>query len=150
MRLKLSFLASKVSRRIFILFVLAALIPIVITGMFSYKYVFSILNSQKNEYLTAASKSYGMTIYDRMLVAEVQFNLLVDNVEKNSSSTVLNSNKTRALLNSTTVLFSDTEIYQKPTNISSIDLKHLQDGHSKVSISDTSDGLEIYLSLIHI
>ena len=146
MKLKRSFLSSKVSKRIFILFIVSAIIPIAITGIFSYNYVSSILNSQKQEYLAAASKSYGMSIYDRLLVAEEQFNTLVDNLLRENYDELYDSSKTRVLLGSTMPLFSDTEIFQKPTNFSHNDLTHLQDGNSKISISKSSHNFEIYFT----
>ena len=146
MKIKRSFLSSKVSKRIFILFVASAIIPIIITGIFSFNYVSSVLSSQKQEYLSAASKSYGMSIYDRLLVADEQFNTLVENILRENHDELYDRNKTRVLLGSTMPLFSDTEIFQKPANFSNNDLTHLQNGNAKISISKLSQDFEIYFT----
>ena len=146
MKLRHTFLTSKVSKRIFLLFIAAAIIPITITGIFSFNYVSSILNSQKHEYLTAASKSYGMSIYDRLLVADEQFEIFVANLRIDNDAELYDRSKTRILLSSTMPLFSDAEIFHKPANFSGHDLLHMQNGNTKISIAKKPQLSEIYFT----
>ena len=72
MQIKFAFIKSKVAKRIFILFVIAAIIPVALIGVVSYHYVANLLIEQTHKHLTIESKSYGMAIFDRILVAESQ------------------------------------------------------------------------------
>ena len=62
----LQFLRSKVSRRILILFVLCALLPLSILAVVSFYEVSSQLRAESQKQLAQASKNHGMEIYDRL------------------------------------------------------------------------------------
>src|SRR5882672_4595718 len=76
MRLQLerSSLRSKVAQRIFLLFVLCALVPIGALAILSFRQVTGQLRQQNEGYLEQASKSEGMAMLERMgmLDASVQ------------------------------------------------------------------------------
>lgn len=61
-----SYLRSKVGRRLTILFILSALIPLLITAFISYRHVSSLLLDSSQEQTRAVAKSYGMTILERL------------------------------------------------------------------------------------
>ena len=70
MPLDRSFLRNAVARRIFSLFVVCALVPIVIMAVLSYTHVGAQLEEQCFEQLYQNSKTTGMTIYERLFLLE--------------------------------------------------------------------------------
>ena len=70
MRIEARFLRSRVSRRVFGLFVLAAVVPILAMAILSFGEVNRILLDQTNMYLHESSKSIGLTIFERLAVIE--------------------------------------------------------------------------------
>lgn len=146
MKLELKFLTSKVSKRLFFLFVIAAVIPVTITGIFSYKYVGNLLITQKQEYLDSASKNYGMAIYDRLLNAEHAFNLLAIDIQSRNAEDLARNITNISTPNSTTPIFSDTEIFILSGNSYKNDTKHLLAGNTKITISKDENSLNIYFS----
>ena len=72
MRWDWKFLHSKVARRIFMLFILCALLPIVMLAIVSYSLLVKQLNAQTQERLHQASKEAALTVVERLLFLEVQ------------------------------------------------------------------------------
>src|SRR5215831_16584134 len=66
MKMQVKMLRSKVSRRILILFVLCALLPLSILAVVSFYEVSSQLRAESQKQLTLASKNQGMEIYARL------------------------------------------------------------------------------------
>lgn len=65
-------LKSRVGKRIFILFVCCALVPIVALGMLSYSQVAKQLDDQCRKRLYQESKSFGMAIIERLSLLEME------------------------------------------------------------------------------
>ena len=63
-------LRSKVARRMFLLFVLCALLPLVVLALVSFFEVRTHLDSLSERRLHQASKSAGMTVVERMSFLE--------------------------------------------------------------------------------
>lgn len=78
MRIGRSLFQSKVGRRIFLLFVMCALIPILLLSVISYAQVSVQLKKQNARRLQDAAKAHGMAIYERLLNLErnMQLSLL--------------------------------------------------------------------------
>ena len=72
MKLERGFLRSKVARRVFGLFVLSALIPMVITAVLSLFQVSTVLTEQHQAQLFHISKNYSMTILHRLQLAQAR------------------------------------------------------------------------------
>ncbi|MEQ1529247.1 MAG: diguanylate cyclase, partial [Methylococcales bacterium] len=81
---KLALFNNKVARRIFISFVLAALIPISILGALSYKQVGSQLSEQTAKSLQKSSKDYAMALIDRLTLAENSLHFLASKIKKSA------------------------------------------------------------------
>jgi diguanylate cyclase len=62
-------LRSRVARGLFVLFVLSALVPLMVLAVFSLTQVRTLLLQQGDARLAAMAKSYGMTVFERLLVA---------------------------------------------------------------------------------
>ena len=82
MKIDRSFLRSKVARRIFVLFILCALIPISVLTLLSYIQVSQQLKKQSIERLYNSAKAHGMSIYERLLFLETNLNLIVATINK--------------------------------------------------------------------
>jgi len=72
MTFSLKFLQSKVARRIFLLFILCALLPILTLALVSYGLVVKQLGTQTQEQLHQASKETALSIFERLLFLESQ------------------------------------------------------------------------------
>ena len=60
---------GRVARRVFLLFVLSAFIPLALVAVLSLAQVRQVLLQQAEQRLAATSKTYGMAIYERLLLA---------------------------------------------------------------------------------
>ncbi|HSD52436.1 MAG TPA: HD domain-containing phosphohydrolase [Candidatus Methylomirabilis sp.] len=70
MKVDVTFLRSKVARRIFTLFVLCALLPIAILAILSFRQVTKQLDEQSRIRLRQATKATGMALFERLLFLE--------------------------------------------------------------------------------
>lgn len=70
MKIDIQFLTNKVGRRIFLLFIICALVPIGILTALSYFQVSGQISRQSMDRLHASAKSHGMSIYERLLFVE--------------------------------------------------------------------------------
>jgi len=70
MRSALSLLHSRIGRRIFALFFVAASVPIVAMGVISLGKVESVLREERDAELAQAGKAYGMAVLDRLVWLE--------------------------------------------------------------------------------
>ncbi len=66
----IAFLRSKVGRRVFVLFVVSALLPLAILAALSLGQVQAVLLDMSARELSGTAKSYGMALYERLLVLE--------------------------------------------------------------------------------
>jgi diguanylate cyclase len=64
-----AFLASRVARRVFALFVISALVPLMLMALLSVTYVRDTLIEQGQQRLAAHAKAYGMAVFGRLLDA---------------------------------------------------------------------------------
>ena len=67
MKIEISFLRSKVARRIFLLFILSSLLPVLLLAFLSIRQVDIFTTNQQHEYLKEISKNYGLSLLDRLL-----------------------------------------------------------------------------------
>ncbi len=70
MKLQGTFLRSRIARRIFLLFVLSAAVPMGVMALLSVGEVNKLLITQSRDELTRFSTSYGMAMYERLLLLE--------------------------------------------------------------------------------
>lgn len=145
MQIQFAFIKSKVAKRIFILFVIAAIIPIAITGIVAYNYVTNLLTLQEHKHLTVQSKSYGMAIFDRILVAESQLIGLGENIISANSIDV-GVSKYSQEVESNSSLFENIRVYSDNLKFNSFTNKHLLDGNTKITISNETDNIIINFS----
>src|SRR4030042_3888320 len=70
MKFETTFLRSRVARRIFVLFVCCAVLPIAVLAILSYSHVTRQLNEQTQKRLQQASKDVGRAIAERLYFLE--------------------------------------------------------------------------------
>jgi diguanylate cyclase (GGDEF)-like protein len=145
MQIQYAFLKSKVAKRIFILFIVAAIIPVSIMGVITYQYVTKLLTEKEHKHLTLESKSYGMAIFDRILVAESQMigfsEYLVQNIENIETYEKFiekSSNKIQ--------LFNNIKVYSNDHDNNNNAYKHLLGGNTKITTSTYNDNIVITFS----
>jgi diguanylate cyclase (GGDEF)-like protein len=76
MNIDTTFLRSKVARRIFVLFVASALIPVGMLALLSFDQVSSQLVEHSYQELHRDSKAVAMTVFERLSIAESELELL--------------------------------------------------------------------------
>jgi diguanylate cyclase (GGDEF)-like protein len=84
MKIDATFLRSKVARRIFMLFIVSALVPIFALAMLSFRQVTGHFNQQTHKHLHQAGKSVGMAIFERLLALEAELQLTAAYLRSNS------------------------------------------------------------------
>ena len=76
MTMDLTFLRNKVAQRIFLLFVLCALLPIAALTIVSFTLVTRQLNSESQDRLSQESKAQGMGIFERLRFVEAEMRII--------------------------------------------------------------------------
>ncbi len=84
MQIRSTFLRSKVARRIFVLFVVSALVPILTLAALSFRQVTTYFNEQTQKHLHQASKAVGMAIFERLLALEAELQMAAAYVKNQS------------------------------------------------------------------
>ena len=64
-----SFLRSKFARRIFLLFITSAVVPVIVIALLSFDHISTQLNNQSYDQARIACKAIGMELYRRLTVA---------------------------------------------------------------------------------
>lgn len=70
LKIKGTFLDSKVARRLFLLFIISALVPIVILAFFSLRQINSLTTQNVEQDLREGAKSYGLSVYERLTLLD--------------------------------------------------------------------------------
>ncbi|MFQ5532399.1 MAG: HD domain-containing phosphohydrolase [Candidatus Methylomirabilales bacterium] len=91
MKFDRTFLRSKVARRILLLFVLCALLPITALAVMSFRHVTNQLNDQGKKRLHQASKASGLAIYERLLFIEAEMKMLTSSINGGTRKTIQTS-----------------------------------------------------------
>ncbi len=85
MNIDTTFLRSKVARRIFLLFISCALLPIAVLAIISFGYVTEQLNKQSQKRLHRGTKAVSMSIFERLLFLEAEIKKVAINVNASSA-----------------------------------------------------------------
>jgi len=86
MKIDTSFLHSKLARRIFVMFVTCALLPIAGLFILSYKQVTSQLNTQSHKRLKQSAKLYSLSVCERLLFLQTDMQLFTSSLIKSKDS----------------------------------------------------------------
>ncbi|PHS68753.1 MAG: hypothetical protein COB23_08595 [Methylophaga sp.] len=80
--IKGTFLDSKVARRIFLLFIISALVPIVILAIFSLRQINLLTTQHVDQSLRQGAKTYGLSIYDRLTLLDQKLEIQANTLEQ--------------------------------------------------------------------
>ena len=151
MKIEPRFLRSKVGRRILLLFILCALLPIGGLAVVSFTQVTNQLTEQSRQRLREGSKSKGMAIMERLQLLELGMRMIASNLNTRSTisnqlsfqgpdedltqrferlSMITDSGEPTALLGSTLEL---------TRNLTEEERRHLVTGQSLLVLESTSD-----------
>ncbi|MFO7785522.1 MAG: HAMP domain-containing sensor histidine kinase [Desulfatiglandales bacterium] len=75
-RIEISFLKSRVARRVFGLFVFCALLPLLVLSAFSFVFVSGELEQQSRQRLRQVCKAKGFEVYENLLFLETEMNMI--------------------------------------------------------------------------
>lgn len=76
MKLEMRSFRSRVARRIFLLFIVCAIIPISALALVSYVHVRDQLNEQSRRRLSLQSKSVGVSVYERLVLLRAEMQMV--------------------------------------------------------------------------
>jgi len=94
MRIETLFLRSKVARRIFLLFVISALIPVTLLAILSFKQVNNLISKQQYDQLRQLNKQYGLAVLDRLLLLKTQISWIAQYLhQEDLSENLIENNK---------------------------------------------------------
>ncbi|KAB2929916.1 MAG: EAL domain-containing protein [Candidatus Contendobacter sp.] len=79
MKIEITFLRGKVARRVFVLFVISSLLPVILLAILSFSQVNNLLINQQYDQLRQTSKNYGMALLDRLLLLKMQISWIARN-----------------------------------------------------------------------
>ncbi len=94
LKIERSFLQSKVSRRIFLLFVLCALVPLSVLAVIVFRQVTTQLQHQAERRLHQENKVAGMTIVERLLLLETDLKLIITSLHAAPTATLTSVTQT--------------------------------------------------------
>ena len=88
MKFDTAFLRSKVARRIFVLFVCCALLPITALAILSFTHVTKEFNEQNQRRLHQETKAVGMAIFERLTFLEMEMRIAASNLSRGLNSAI--------------------------------------------------------------
>ncbi|MCK5364363.1 MAG: EAL domain-containing protein [Gammaproteobacteria bacterium] len=142
MRIDSTFLRSKVARRIFVLFVASALLPIGTLALVSFEQVTGQLTEHGHKQLHRDSKAVAMTVFERLSMLESELELLGSQLVVRSDSTfslpVHSQLRLRERFDTLRIVTSDGERrllhgeMSEPSRLTDAQAKHLRKGKAVV------------------
>jgi diguanylate cyclase (GGDEF)-like protein len=150
MKIDATFLGSKVGRRIFVLFIVSALLPVATLALFSFSQVTTHLNEQTKRHLHQSSKAVGMAILERLLGLEAELQTVAFYTDSGTSADKiaesfgerLQKRFTRISLvtdgNQVTSVLGD---LRKPPALTKAEYRYIADGKSVLSIEHRDESL---------
>ena len=143
MRLPTTFLSSKVARRIFLLFVSCALLPITVLAVVSFFQVSKQLRSESEKQLAQATKTQAMVIFERLSILDAEMEVL--SLQSRDRKSLVLGNALEGHFLNMTVLNNEGEsvaVWRGPTTLPGIAPKerlHLLSGKALLSIGPCSN-----------
>ena len=159
MKIDTTFLRSKVARRIFILFICCALLPVTVLSVVSFSHITKQLSDQSKIKLHQMSKDIGMYSYERLLFIEAELKRLAEDMNSYRRSIITapheRSDRDLVRLFKGIVLINNTgtirSLFGRIHPIPELNLsekQHLRSGKTVVStIYLTSDASRIFMSM---
>jgi putative nucleotidyltransferase with HDIG domain len=160
MKLEKTFLRSKVARRIFILFISCALIPIVALAILSFSHVTGQLNEQSQERLRETTKTMGDDIMKRLMFLKAEMKTVSSSIKVASGAvnTIFSEDmlsqleerfKSVVLLTPSGKTMSVFGSIQNVHQLTSEEIKGIQSGETVISVeSRLKPPARIFMSMV--
>ena len=143
MKIDKTFLRSKVARRIFLLFISCALLPITVLAVLSFGHVTRQLKKQSQERLEQAAKAMSMNLFERLLFLETGMEMVAANLDSTSlaslqASTVKISDRLKERFEGLAVLMGSGKavplinFVPAPPPVTEAQAEHLREGRTLV------------------
>jgi len=87
MKIEMEFLRSRVARRVFFLFIVSALVPVISLSILAYDQIVSLLTEQRYEQLRQSNKEYGLALLDRLVLLDKQLDWMRTHADSPMSMT---------------------------------------------------------------
>ena len=140
---------SKIARRIFVLFVSCALLPILCLSIISYSHVAKQLNEQSYKRLKQSVKGHGLSIYERLIFLETELQCIASSLKKPLQSPgrtpLVDFHERLAIRFKAVALFNDMDEYtsvfktmDNPKKPGVQEIKHMNAGNTAISILNHS------------
>ncbi len=159
MRIDTTFLRSKVARRVFILFICCALLPVTVLSLVSFSHITKQLTDQSKIKLHQMSKDIGMYSYERLLFIEAELKKIASDMNSYRRSIITTPRersdtdvdrlfKGIVLINNTGTIRSLFGRIHPIPELNLSEKQHLRSGKTVVSTMYlTSDVSRIFLSM---
>jgi putative nucleotidyltransferase with HDIG domain len=135
--MRLELLRTRVARRILVVFVLGALAPVVLLGVYSFRAVTAQLRDQGHDRLQQLSKSAGMSVMERLKHAEGD----LDVVMADEALRALPADRLRALESVVVTPFDGRpDTLSAPPSFRGPELSHVEAGQTLLRIRAAPDG----------
>ena len=92
MKIEIAFLRSKVAQRIFMLFIISSLIPIILLTLLAFRQVNNLISTQQHELLKQMNKQYGLIVFERLLLLKKQMGWIAQSFSQEDLSARLTEN----------------------------------------------------------
>jgi hypothetical protein len=150
MKIDRTFLRSKVARRIFLLFITCALLPVTILAILSFQHVTRQLNEQSQERLHQAAGAMGMHLFERLLFLETGMEIVASSLNPGDEDSLPEpvaeiSGRLKGRLESLGVIPEDAKpisllgSVQKPPPLTAEQEVHLRKGKTFISATARAD-----------
>ncbi|MGW8208556.1 MAG: HD domain-containing phosphohydrolase [Syntrophobacteria bacterium] len=142
MKIDKTFLRSKVARRIFLLFISCALLPITVLAVLSFRHVTRQLNKQSQERLEQAAKAMSMNLFERLLFLEAGMEMVTSNLDDASglqASTVEMSDRLKERFEGMALVMDSgktiplIDFVPEPPPLTKEEAEHLREGRTLIT-----------------
>jgi putative nucleotidyltransferase with HDIG domain len=150
MKLETTFLRSKVARRIFLLFVTCALVPVVAITLTSFYQVSGQLRANSRRQLAESAKSQGMAIYGRLALLDTEIKMASMQTAAGNSPALteqFRGHYVDALTVNTPALAANG---QAVAGFSRAEQRHLLEGKSLLRVQACSRRVGMCVALVHL
>lgn len=149
MKFETKIFSSQIARRIFLLFVSCALLPIFCLSIISYVHVTKQLNKQSYKRLKQSVKGHGLSLYERLIFLETELQFFASSLKKplqnpgQTPSADFNERlasrfKAVALFNNMDEYTSVFKTMEHPKKPGVQEINHMNAGHTAISILNPS------------
>jgi putative nucleotidyltransferase with HDIG domain len=142
MKIDKTFLRSKVARRVFLLFISCALLPITVLAVLSFRHVTRQLNKQSQERLEQAAKAMSMNLFERLLFLEAGMEMVTSNLDDASglqASTVEMSDRLKERFEGMALVMDSgktiplIDFVPEPPPLTKEEAEHLREGRTLIT-----------------